>query len=274
MDKKERLEIWENIKTIPQGEIKASYIRDLKLFKGMAGICRDEDGLAISFLHTGKKYPDDVFDTGLTYHYPETDRKGTHDINEIDSAKECFNLGIPIFIILPGNELKTRTVKLGWLSDFDDNSKMFLVEFSEYQPEIKRFNSSEEEEDFIPTISRGSSRASVKIRDNQAKFRLNLFKKYGSKCAICNIRNKYLLDAAHIIPVEKNGTDDWRNGLLLCKNHHVAFDRGLFKIKTNYLIEQTTKTSLDELQILESSIKTETGLYPHEKALTYKYKGE
>tara|TARA_B100001059_G_C17640338_1_gene479043 strand:- start:531 stop:644 length:114 start_codon:yes stop_codon:yes gene_type:complete len=30
------LEIWEKIKTIPQGEVKASYIHDLKLFKGMA----------------------------------------------------------------------------------------------------------------------------------------------------------------------------------------------------------------------------------------------
>jgi len=273
MNKEQRLGIWESLKKIPQGEIKASDIRDLKLFKGMAGICRDESGLAISFLHTGKKYPDDVFDTGLTYHYPETGRMGSHDKNEVDSAKQCFILGIPIFIILPGNEPQTRTVELGWVIDFDDNSKMFLIEFSEHQPEIKS-NSSESEEEFIPTSIKSTTKTLVKVRENQAKFRLSLFKKYGSKCAVCNIRNKYLLDAAHIIPVEKNGTNDWRNGLLLCKNHHVAFDRKLFKIKINYQIEQCSNITLDELQVHESSVTTETGLYPHEKALTYIYKEE
>jgi putative restriction endonuclease len=269
MNKQERLEVWKSLKKISQGQIKASYIRDLKLFKGMAGICRDESGLAISFLHTGKKYPDDVFDTGLTYHYPETDRKGSHDKNEIESAKQCLNSETPIFIILPGNEAETRTIKLGWIIDYDDNSKMFLIEYSDFQPE-KRINQLEEQEkEFVVTANRSSAKAFVKVRQNQARFRLNLFKKYGSKCAVCNIRNKYLLDAAHIIPVEKNGTDDWRNGLLLCKNHHVAFDRKLFKIKTDYQIEQSPKMSLDELQINEDNISTETGLLPHKDALAY-----
>ena len=43
------------------------------------------------------------------------------------------------------------------------------------------------------------------------------------------------LDAAHIIPVEKNGTDNKENGLILCKNHHKAFDDNLFKINPNSL---------------------------------------
>lgn len=270
MNKHKRFEIWEEIKKIPAGGVKASFIRDLKLFKGMAGICRDDDGLAISFLHTGKKYPDDVFETGVTYHYPETTRTGSHDENEINSAKQCFELNIPLFVILPGNDAKTRTVELGWIIDFDDNSKMFLVEFNENQPLIEQTNQ-ESEEEFIPTIKRETKKATVKARGNQAKFRLSLFKKYGSKCAVCNIRNKYLLDAAHIIPYEKNGTDDWRNGLLLCKNHHVAFDRNLFRINQDYLIEKTSSSSLTELDIHEEKINTATGLFPHQKALAFIY---
>ncbi len=38
------------------------------------------------------------------------------------------------------------------------------------------------------------------------------------------------IDAAHIFPKEKDGKDDLRNGIALCKFHHWAFDNGLFSI--------------------------------------------
>ncbi len=37
-----------------------------------------------------------------------------------------------------------------------------------------------------------------------------------------------MLQAAHIRPVSENGSDDPRNGLVLCANHHLAFDANLF----------------------------------------------
>ena len=36
-----------------------------------------------------------------------------------------------------------------------------------------------------------------------------------------------LLEAAHIRGVAQKGSDDCRNGLILCKNHHSAFDTNL-----------------------------------------------
>jgi putative restriction endonuclease len=41
------------------------------------------------------------------------------------------------------------------------------------------------------------------------------------------------LDAAHIVPRSKSGTDDARNGIALCKRHHWAFDGGLFGISND-----------------------------------------
>jgi predicted restriction endonuclease len=36
------------------------------------------------------------------------------------------------------------------------------------------------------------------------------------------------LEAAHIVPYSKNGTDDPSNGITLCRPHHLAVDRALF----------------------------------------------
>ena len=38
------------------------------------------------------------------------------------------------------------------------------------------------------------------------------------------------------MPKNKNGTDDPRNGLPVCRAHHCAFDAGLFTLTTDYTI--------------------------------------
>ena len=45
-----------------------------------------------------------------------------------------------------------------------------------------------------------------------------------------------LLDAAHLYPISKKGTDDPRNALVLCALHHRAFDRGLILIDPDSLV--------------------------------------
>ena len=41
---------------------------------------------------------------------------------------------IPLFIILPGIHNSTRRVRLGWIVDFDDLAKWFLIEYGDDQP--------------------------------------------------------------------------------------------------------------------------------------------
>lgn len=72
-----------------------------------------------------------------------------------------------------------------------------------------------------------------KIRDNSFKSRV--LTSYSQQCAICGIQMK-LIDAAHIIPVEHDGTDHTSNGVAMCALHHRAFDRSLITINENYQI--------------------------------------
>ena len=77
------------------------------------------------------------------------------------------------------------------------------------------------------------------IRDK--KFSDTCKKLYNYQCAICRKRRYSLketpeVDAAHINPKEREGPDDFRNGLALCKLHHWAFDEGLFSLSDDHKI--------------------------------------
>lgn len=85
-----------------------------------------------------------------------------------------------------------------------------------------------------------------KLREN--KFREAIFKIYKGKCAICNLQLR-LTEAAHIIGVGENGSDEVTNGILLCRNHHKAYDSGILAITEDYRIMCNTKV-LSELKEL------------------------
>ena len=71
----------------------------------------------------------------------------------------------------------------------------------------------------------------------QIIFRKALLKAYKSRCAICGVSYKFVLQAAHIIPWSKSSSKqkmDVCNGLLLCANHHSLFDKGHIKIDSDY----------------------------------------
>jgi predicted restriction endonuclease len=81
------------------------------------------------------------------------------------------------------------------------------------------------------------------------RFQFDVFRRYGAICAVCGLDVSKVLEAAHIVPDAENGTDDPRNGLVLCRNHHRAYDCGLFEIEPetlvlHYTLEHVSATSL------------------------------
>ncbi|EEO05199.1 HNH endonuclease [Vibrio cholerae] len=83
----------------------------------------------------------------------------------------------------------------------------------------------------------------------QASFREKILKIYGGCCAVCDISEKSLLRAAHIIDVAKGGSDDVNNGICLCINHEVAFDKGLLIIHEDYSISSEYDIGIKSLKI-------------------------
>lgn len=82
-----------------------------------------------------------------------------------------------------------------------------------------------------------------KVRSNSFKNRV--LNAYANTCSFCGVQLK-LIDAAHIIPVEHDGTDDTSNGIALCAIHHRAYDRRLLRFDEEYRIQVNT-SSLDKL---------------------------
>lgn len=70
----------------------------------------------------------------------------------------------------------------------------------------------------------------VRQRLFQAEFRRRVVDAYRERCALCSLRHRELLDAAHITPDSDAGDPIVSNGLALCKLHHAAFDGFFFAI--------------------------------------------
>lgn len=71
----------------------------------------------------------------------------------------------------------------------------------------------------------------ARLRLHQQRFKLDVMRAYRHRCAICTLRERALVQAAHIVPdAEPGGIAAVVNGLALCAIHHLAFDRNLLGI--------------------------------------------
>lgn len=80
--------------------------------------------------------------------------------------------------------------------------------------------------------------STVRTRLHQRGFRERVLRAYQNQCALCRLRHRDLLDAAHIVPdTDPEGEPVVSNGLSLCKIHHAAFDRLMIGIRPDYVVE-------------------------------------
>lgn len=105
--------------------------------------------------------------------------------------------------------------------------------------EEKILQSSSTSKEFIPTAT--EKEIIVKHRVTQGRFRSDLIKRYGGKCAVTGLDIESLLIASHIKPWSESSTkekNDPDNGLLLAAHIDKLFDKHLisFDVKGNMII--------------------------------------
>jgi len=238
-----RLAMWREI--APARKQAPPRLRELGIYGGAQGIWVDKvrtsalpgqpSGVTVSLLHTGSSYPDDLSETGLLYHYPLTRRQPGRDSAEVEATKAAAALQLPVFIITyPSIKAATRDVRLGWIEDWSDEARIFLVVFGDEPPSAPAEQESDEEP-FQAVGERSSIRRQVLVRAGQQRFKLRVLKRYGARCGVCAIAVPELLEAAHVRPYRLEGSHHPANGLVLCASHHRAFDADLFAIRPDSL---------------------------------------
>jgi hypothetical protein len=123
------------------------------------------------------------------------------------------------------------------LHDLDDDADPDAVhdDFDDLQSAVNGDPPAPDEGDTTTTTSTSPTRSEA--------FRIGVRRIYEHRCAVCGVDARGpgdgspIVDAAHIVPKSEGGPDDLRNGLCLCKNHHWAFDQGLFTITNDLTVE-------------------------------------
>lgn len=103
------------------------------------------------------------------------------------------------------------------------------------------------EPDRMAGIQREYAWRESRVRLHQSRFRGIVLPAYADRCAICRLRERRLLDAAHIRPdAEPDGLAAVTNGLSLCTIHHRAYDQDLVGIDADHRVHVAARLLEDE----------------------------
>ncbi|WP_242446606.1 HNH endonuclease signature motif containing protein [Vibrio sp. T9] len=245
-------------------DVKPSKLRDLGIYGGAAGVWVNSDvtrgvvspssGIAVSILHTGKSYSDNMSSKGIDYDFPNTNRNGSHDQNEIQALKNCFESKIPLFVISKASNQKLRNVHIGLVQTFDEiNAKAFIrfvaqdklfptanETIKESQAEYKVTFENEVNESLDDSSENRQRRLASRSTKPKVVYRLvqdyrrdpdvvaeALYRAEGF-CEKCKEKAPFIkrsngepyLEVLHIIPLSQGGLDSLENVISLCPNCH------------------------------------------------------
>lgn len=86
----------------------------------------------------------------------------------------------------------------------------------------------------------------VKVRLHQHRFRQDVLRAYSHRCTICSLRERDLVQAAHIVAdPSPEGIAAVVNGLALCAIHHLAYDRNLLGIDPSCVVHIAQRVRME-----------------------------
>jgi putative restriction endonuclease len=228
-------------------------------------------------------------------------RSGGLEITDNRALVKCMDARAPIGVFRQLTD-KTdrehgstyRVLGLGLITAYDANEDVFIVE-SVDRTTLEKVTDVIVDEDlryevqlyseimnvFQPFIKEQSMTYTVTMPKRDKVFRDIVIREYDFTCAICEMKFRLgeltEATAAHIVPKRKNGTDDPRNGLSLCRTHHWAFDIGIFSLTDNceILLSSSVKHAesrnfvLIEMQNESILLPRNETLWPHPSAIQW-----
>ncbi|MFE4682563.1 HNH endonuclease [Streptomyces sp. NPDC056721] len=278
-EKEWRLTVWRNLlsRRDSSGLVTADVVRSVGAYGNFRGIWADKsrtrgihpDGVTIGLKHTGQHYPDDLGENGALYHYPVTRQRG-RDLGEVNATKAAATLQLPLFVITEHGD--RRGVRLAWVEGWEDRSSLFLVRFGEAPPLGVIDRDRSEEQPFELEGNRRRRRSGMVVdRPDQARFKLEVFQRYGPCCPLSGIAVPQMVEAAHLRGDADGGSSDARNGLPMNAALHRAFDAHLFAINPDTLTAEARPggPSLADMGILHPKLALDR--LPHLDALRWRY---
>ncbi|EGQ8195940.1 HNH endonuclease [Vibrio parahaemolyticus] len=191
---------------------------------------------------------------GIDYDFPNTNRKGSHDQNEIQALKNCFESKVPLFVISKASNQKLRNVHIGLIQTFDELNSTAFIKFvgqdklfpkanetiKESQAEYKVNFENEVNESLDDSSENRQRRLASRANKPKVVYRLvqdyhrdpdivaeALYRAEGF-CEKCKAKAPFIkrsngesyLEVHHIIPLSKGGLDSLENVISLCPNCH------------------------------------------------------
>ncbi len=198
-------------------------------------------------IRTGKGSPyDDHFrDDRLAYSYRGTDPRHRDNVG----LRECLRQGIPLVYLHAVSKGQYLVVAPVRIVQDEPQALRFWVQAESEQIELATpmLSGSLGGADIIDDARRAYSTRLVRQRLHQRGFRERVLAAYRDRCAMCSLRHRELLDAAHIKPDTAGGDPQVSNGLSLCKIHHAAFDIGVLGVRPDTLRIHVRRDVLDEV---------------------------
>jgi putative restriction endonuclease len=142
--------------------------------------------------------------------------------------REAWETGIPFIYFLGVAPGRFQAVMPAFIADWGPKSLSVAVTFGD-ELSVDAGPPSD-------AIERRYVLRQVKQRLHQSQFREAVLSAYDYRCAISNLPEEKLLDAAHIVSDkdERLGQPEVINGIPLSKVHHAAFDSHLIGIDPDY----------------------------------------
>ena len=141
---------------------------------------------------------------------------------------DAFKNQVPVIYFLGIAPRRYQAIIPAFISGWDANALVARVAFGDPNQDKILFPQSIQERSYALHV--------VKKRLHQMSFREAVIAAYNGRCAVSGLPERRLLDAAHIISDKDEimGQPVIKNGLLLSKIHHSAFDSHLIGINPDY----------------------------------------